>query len=245
MRKLIVHGACLAAVAASIAGCGPAATSSSGSPTPSSPVTVQPSGASTAASNPSAAPTNISSGGRYTGTPSATASAATGPLGLLPIPSGTTPWTSNTDAPMSLVPYINTFFIASAQVHEKSMYTRRVFVSGGIEGWINLDGSQQRIAIARFATANGALSAFDDLSSFLSEKPAPWTVLSDSADGAVGSADPQPDANGFNEVDIAGRVGDYLVDVREFTIGFPNSAAAKALLLQQVKALENVATKAT
>ena len=146
---------------------------------------------------------------------------------------------------MSLVPYINTFFIASAQVHEKSMYTRRVFVSGGIEGWINLDGSQQRIAIARFATANGALSAFDDLSSFLSEKPAPWTVLSDSADGAVGIGRPATGRQWIRRGRYRRPSRDYLVDVREFTIGFPNSAAAKALLLQQVKALENVATKAT
>ena len=77
MRKAIVHGAWLVAVAASVAGCGPAAaTSSSGSPTPSSSATVQPSDASTAASNPSAAPTGIPSGGSQypTGTASATAS---------------------------------------------------------------------------------------------------------------------------------------------------------------------------
>jgi hypothetical protein len=37
------------------------------------------------------------------------------------------------------------------------------FVSGGYEGWINTDGSQQRIAIARFSTVKGAIDAADDL----------------------------------------------------------------------------------
>jgi hypothetical protein len=171
--------------------------------------------------------------------------AAAGPLGMLPIPWGATPWTSNTDAPMSLAAFISAFYIASAQVHEKSLYTRRGWVSGGMEGWINLDGSQQRIAIARFATANGAISAFDDLSSALAEKPASWTVLSDSADGAVGAVNPQLDADGNAFVDVTAHVGDYLVDVHEYTAMTPDPASAKALLLKQFKALESVATKTT
>lgn len=172
--------------------------------------------------------------------PAATPSspAAAGPLGMLPIPSGATPWTSNTDAPLSLAAWIKSFFVASGQVQEKSLYTQRGFASGGMEGWINLDGSQQRIVIARFATANGAISAFDDLSSSLAEKPAPWTVLSDSADGAVGASNPQLDADGNTTVDITARVGDYLVDVHEYTVMTPDPAAAKALLLKQFKALK-------
>ena len=108
-----------------------------------------------------------------------------------------------------------------------------------MQGWINADGSQQRIAIARFATATGAISAFDDLSGSLTQKTAPWTMLSDSADGAVGAANPQPDSLGNDLVDITARVGDYLVDVHEYTAVTPDPAAAKALLLEQVKALKS------
>jgi hypothetical protein len=216
VRKAIVHGAWLLAVAALVTGCGPAiATSASGGSTQEWSASVLPLGASTGASNPSA-----------------------DPLGMLPIPSGATPWTSNTDTPMGLVSYIDTFYIASGQAQEKSLYTRRGFVSGEVQGWINVDGSQQRIAIARFATANGAISAFDDLTSTLDQKPAPWTMVSDAADGAVGAANPQPDSLGNDLVDITARVGDYLVDVHEYTAMTPDPAAAKALLLQQVKALE-------
>ena len=171
--------------------------------------------------------------------PSALGAPSADPVGLLPIPSGATPWTSNTDAPMSLAAFVDEFFIPSAQVHEKSLYTRRGFVSGGFEGWINLDGSQQRIAIARFATANGALSAFDDLSTVLSEKPAPWTKLSDSADGAVGAVNPQLDSDGNALVDITARVGDYLVDVHQYTAATPDPSAARALLEKQVDALKS------
>jgi hypothetical protein len=217
MRKIIVHGVWLVAVAASVAGCAPVvATSASGSSTKNWFASVLPWSGNTGASSPSA-----------------------DPLGMLPIPSGATPWTGNTDAPMSLVSYIDTFYVASAQAQEKSLYTRRGFVSGGVEGWINLDGSQQRIAIARFATANGAISAFDDLSSTLAQKPAPWTVVSDAADGAVGAANPQPDTLGNDLVDITARVGDYLVDVHEYTAMTPDPGAAKALLLQQVQALKS------
>lgn len=102
MRKAIVRGAWLLAVAASVAGCAPVvATSASGGSTQDWSASVQPLGASTGASTTSAEP-----------------------LGLLPIPSGATPWTSNTDAPMTLAPYIDRFFIASAQVREQSLYSR-------------------------------------------------------------------------------------------------------------------------
>jgi hypothetical protein len=216
MRKAIARGAWLLAVAASVAGCASAAsTSASGSAAPSSSASVEPSGGTTAAS-----------------------AASADPLGMLPVPSGSTAWTSNTYAPMSLVDYVDTFFIPSAQAQEKSLYARRGFVSGGLEGWFNYDGSQQRIAIARFATANGAISAFDDLSSTFTEKRAPWVVISDSADGAVGAMNPQLDSDGNALVDITARVGDYLIDVHEFSAATPDPAAAKALLLLQVKALK-------
>jgi hypothetical protein len=112
-------------------------------------------------------------------------------------------------------------------------------VSGAFEGWFNLDGSQQTIAIARFASANGATSAFDDLSNSLRQDPAPSKTFTDSADGAVGSGDPKLDSEGNAFVDITARVGDYLVDVHEFSAASPDPGAAKALLLKQVEALKS------
>lgn len=47
--------------------------------------------------------------------PSAVSAPSTGPFGILAIPAGATPWTSNTDAPMSLEPYIDEFWVSSAR----------------------------------------------------------------------------------------------------------------------------------
>ena len=240
MRTVIVHGAWLVVVAASVAGCSAAATSASGSPTPSSSATVQPSGANTAASNPSAAATAIPSGPQYTATASASAASAVGggPLGLLPIPSSANAWTTNTDAPMGLDAFIKQFYSSGSQAGEKSLYTQRGFVSGAFEGWFNPDGSQQTIAIARFASATGATYAFSDLSGSLQQNPAPYEEFTDTADGAVGSADPTVEAQGNTYTDVTAHVGDYLVDVHEFSAKTPDTSAAKALLLEQVEALK-------
>lgn len=171
--------------------------------------------------------------------PSAVSAASTGPFGMLAIPAGATPWTSNTDAPMSLEPYIDEFWISSARAGEKSEYAQWGFVSGGIDGWINVDGSQQSIAIARFSTVTGAINAFDELSSALADKPAPCTTFAGPADQAVGSVDPKLDSYGNALVEITARVGDYLVDVHEFAAAIPDPSAAKALFLAQVKALKS------
>jgi len=168
-------------------------------------------------------------------------SAASGPVGLLPIPPGANPWTDNTGAPMDLAAFIVRFFVPASQATESMLYAQRGFVSGGFEGWINLDGSQQSVSIARFASANGAVSAFDDLRNSLRQKPAPWRELTDPADGAVGSADPTLDSEGNAFVDVACRVGDDLVDVHEFSAAAPDPTAATALLLSQVEALKSAA----
>ena len=105
---------------------------------------------------------------------------------MLAIPADASPWTDNTDAPMSLGPYIDKFWVASDSASEKAEYAQWGFVSGGYEGWINTDGSQQQIAIARFSTVNGAIDAFDDLSSVLADQPAPCTTFAGPVDGAVG-----------------------------------------------------------
>jgi hypothetical protein len=203
MRKVIVHGAWLVAVAASVAGC--------------------------ALTTASQAPAVVDG-----------ALPIPGPAGLLAIPASATPWTANTNAPMGLASWVDRFFDTASQAREKSLYKQRGFVTGGYEGWINSDQTQQSISVARFATANGAISAFDDLSNALGEKPKPWTMISDPADQAVGAVNPQLDSDGNALVDITARVGDYLVDVHEFSAATPDPAAAKALLLEQVKALKSV-----
>jgi hypothetical protein len=222
MRKL-VRGAWTLGLAVAVAGCASATASTAG---------ISLSAGALGAGNPS-----VGLAAAAAATPSSAATA--GPLGLLPIPAGANAWSVNTNAPMTLVPWIDQFFGAPSQASEKSLYTERKFQSGGFEGWINLDGSQQSIAIARFADANGAISAFDDLSNYLRQKPAPSTVFTVSADGAVGSVDPTLDKDGNAYVDVAARVGDYLVDVHEFSAATADPAAAKAMLLAQLDALKD------
>ena len=181
------------------------------------------------------------------GTPSGSASssggdtAQVGPLGVLAVPAGATPWRENTHAPIGLDAFVSQFYISSDQADEKRLYVRRGFASGIVEGWINTDGTQQSIAIARFSSVTGATSAFDDLANALREKHAPWKIFADPADGGVGAADPKLDSMGNAFVDVAARVGDYLVDVHEFSAASPDPAAARALLAHQVKSLKSKA----
>jgi hypothetical protein len=224
MRK-IVHVVWLLAAAVPAAGCASTAGSSAGgSPASSSPASARPSGTGTVA--PSAL------------TPTATSAAVSTPLDILPVPPTSHPWADNTNAPMKLDAFIDKFYDTDSQAAEKSLYAQRGFVSGAYEGWFNADGSQQSIAIARFSTASGATYAFGDLSGSLRQDPAPSKVFTDSVDGAVGSQDPKLDSQGNAFVDITAHVGDYLVDVHEYSAATPNISAAKALLLKQVQALK-------
>jgi hypothetical protein len=185
--------------------------------------------------------------GKASASPSASASAQaspgivaadTGPLGVLPIPAGARPWTSNTDKPMNVDAFIKAFYLKSVWTEEETLLPRRGFVSGMIEGWINADGSQQEIAIYHFATANGAVSQLDDLADTLRGKPKPATVLTDPADGGVGTVSPTLDSLGNAIAEIAARSGDYVIDVHEFSAASPDPAAAKALLLKQYDSLK-------
>lgn len=169
---------------------------------------------------------------------SGTAAADTGPLGVLPIPAGAQPWTSNTNKLMNVDAFIKAFYLKSAQTEEESLLPRRGFVSGVVEGWINADGSQQEIAIYRFATANGAVSEFDALTGTLRGKPKPATVLTDPAVGGVGTVSPTLDSLGNAVAEIAARSGDYVIDVHEFSAASPDPAAGKALLLKQYDSLK-------
>lgn len=171
--------------------------------------------------------------------PSALGVPSPGPLGLLPIPGGATSASGNTNAAMGLVSFINRFYPAPARAAEKSAYAQQGFVTAGIEGWIDSDGTRQGIVIARFTAAKGATSTLNDFTDTLGGQPAPVTMIADPADQGVGSVDPRPNADGYDSVIIAARVGDDLVEVFENSAATPDSAAAKALLLQQVNALKD------
>jgi len=170
---------------------------------------------------------------------SATAVAQRGLLGVLPIPAGARPWTENTNELMSADAFIKAFYVQSAWAEEEGLLPRRGFVSGVIEGWTNTDGTQQEIAIYKFATENGALSQFDGLTGALRDNPAPATVLTDSADGGIGTVSPKLDHLGNAIAEIAARSGDYVIDVHEFAAATPEPAAAKALLLKQYDSIEH------
>jgi hypothetical protein len=185
--------------------------------------------------------------GKASASPSASASAQaspgtvaadTGPLGVLPIQAGARPWASNTNKLMDVDAFIKRFYVQSVWTEEETLLPRRGFVSGVVEGWINADGSQQEITIYRFATANGAVSEFDDLADTLRGKPKPATVLTDPADGGAGTESPTLDSLGNATAEIAARSGDYVIDVHEFSAASPDPAAAKALLLKQYDSLK-------
>jgi hypothetical protein len=159
------------------------------------------------------------------------------PLGLLHIPVGATPWSDNTYIPLSLDAFVQKFYVKSSWTDEEGDDTARGFVSGAIEGWINSDGTQQSIAIVRFASSVGADSMFGDLGSSFQEEPKPAKFLTDLPVGAVGCIDPTLDADGNARVEMVTRTGDLLIDVHEFSAAKPDVAAAQALLLQQYQSL--------
>jgi hypothetical protein len=167
------------------------------------------------------------------------AGANQGLLGALPPPAGANPWSTNTNALIPRVDFIQTFYPKSVWSQEEGLYVRRGFVSAVIEGWINTDGSQQSITIARFASPAGATSAYYDLRARWKQKAKPMTMLTYPAIGAAGWSNPTLDNLGNTRVEFAVAVGDYLVRVQEYTAVTTDPAAAEALLLEQYDALKN------
>jgi len=165
--------------------------------------------------------------------------ASQGLLAMLSIPAGARPWTTNTNARMSRVAFVHSFYIQSAWSDEAALYLRRGFVTGVDEGWFNADGSQQAIAIARFATAVGAESQYDDITASWTDDYKNVTMLSDTAVGGVGMSDPTLDSFGNAKVEFATVVGDEVIDVNEYTAATPDPAAARELLLKQYDAIKN------
>jgi len=181
--------------------------------------------------------------------PSAKGTAAASPRaagqglpGLLPVPAGARPWTTNTNAQLGRVAFVHAFYVQKGWTSEAALYLRRGFVTGAAEGWINADGSQQSIAIIRFASAVGAESTYDDFTASWTDDYTNVTMLSDTAvTGAVGMSDPTLDTYGNARVEFAVVVGDEVIDVHEYTAATPDPAAARALLLKQYDAVKNSA----
>lgn len=179
-------------------------------------------------------------GGQGTGSPvsSGSAGAKPGPLGVLPMPSGARPWDSNGTGPMSIKAFVRSFYKTTAWSDEEGLFAQRKYVTGINRGWINSDGTQQSIAIMRFANTTGAQSQLDGLVHTLYDNlPKGGTRVSDPSDGAAGTVDPQLDSLGNTRVELAVRIGTEVIDVHQFNAATPDPAAAKALLLKQVKAL--------
>jgi len=162
-----------------------------------------------------------------------------GPLGVLRMPSGATPWKEDRKAPLGLTAFVRGFYVKSAWDNEEKQYAQRKFLSGTVQGWINSDNSQQFISIARFANPKGAQSAHNDLVDALTQDVSKnETKVTDPVDQGAGIADSQPDSLGNDEVDLCAQVGDYLVDVHEYTARTPDPDAAAELLRQQVAVLK-------
>jgi hypothetical protein len=159
-----------------------------------------------------------------------------GPLGVLPIPAGATPWPTTINGPKSRISFVKWTYNKSHWTEEEAMYARRGFVSAVVRGWVDADGSQQSIELVRFATPTGATSASDDV---LSQTPTSATMLSDPAIGATGWSDPTLDTQGNARVAFIAVVGATLILVFEYTAATPDPAAAKALLERQYDSLKN------
>jgi hypothetical protein len=163
---------------------------------------------------------------------------ATGPLGVLLVPAGAKPWSDNKSTPLDLNAFVEGFYVKSAWTTEKGLYRQRGFVSGTLQGWINADGSQESIAIAKFAASSGAISLFDGLTGTLKDSPAPAKAITDSTDGAVGVSDPTLDSDGDALAEIATHTGAYVIDVHVWTASTPSPAIAKALLSKQYQVIK-------
>ena len=180
-------------------------------------------------------PATTSSGSAATATaasvsPSAAASPGQGLLGVLPVPAGSTPWSSNTNAPLSLTAFVEAAYSKKNWTAEEGEEARRGFVAAVQQGWDNADGSRQAIRLVRFTSPTGAVSAFDEVRSGW-ERQYPDSLLTDSAIGAVGWSSPTLDASGNAVAEWGVAVGDSMILAVEYTAATPDFAAAKALLL--------------
>jgi hypothetical protein len=171
-------------------------------------------------------------------TPSAMASGSQGLLGVLPVPAGARPWTTNTNALISRISYVESTYIKSVWTQEEALAARRGFVSAVEQGWANADGSQQYIVLVRFASPIGATSALDEEISNWKQSSQPMTMLTDPATGGHGWSSPALDSQGDAHASFYVAIGDTMIRVVEYTAATPDPAAAKALLQEQYDRLK-------
>lgn len=172
--------------------------------------------------------------------PRASASASTAPLlGALPVPDGATPWHKNTNSLLSLTPFIQAWYAKNLWTGEHGVLTRRGYVSGVYEGWINPDDSQQSVIIIRFASVNGAVSEFDGRIAVLHDDGTASDKLADPTDGSEGMVITTLDSLGNARAELVTHVGDYVIDVCEYTAAQPDPTAARALMLRQYQRLKS------
>jgi hypothetical protein len=188
-----------------------------------------------------AAPTSHAPTASASGSALASPTAGAAPLlGALPVPAGATPWTQNTNGLLSRDPFVQAFYVKSGWSQEEGDFARLGFISGVYEGWINADGSQQVIAIMRFPSAHNALSEFDALTGTLRDHATSSQVVTDPADGGLGTVNPTLDSMGNAKAELVTHTGDYVIDVHELTVGTPDPADAKALLLKQYQSFTSI-----
>jgi len=154
------------------------------------------------------------------------------------MPADAKPWHDNKSTPLGLDAFVEAFYVTSAWSTEKGLYKQRGFVSGTIQGWINADGSQESIAIAKFKGSSGAVSLFDGLTGTLKDSPAPAKAITDSSDGGVGVSHPTLDSDGDALAEIVAHTGVYVIDVHEWRASTPAPYTAKALLLKQYQGIK-------
>ena len=152
---------------------------------------------------------------------------------MLPVPAGARPYRANANRPLSLKAFVQQFYMKTVWADEEGRDARRGFKTGEVEGWINTDGSEQIISIARFKTAQGARSMYEGMTAGYTDHPKPATLLNDAAVGGLGWVNPTLDSYGNARVEIAALVRDEVVIVVEYTAATPDTAAAKALMLKQ------------
>jgi hypothetical protein len=173
----------------------------------------------------------LAASGQYTGSP--------GPLGILPLPPGSTPFPAyDTGRPVSRDAFIQASYDKNSWAYEESQIARSGFVSGAMEVWNTFYSSQEWIFIARFFSPIDASSWFDrhvyDFRPVL-KSPA---VVTDPADGGMGWIDPDLSAQGYAAVKVEAHIGSDVILVIELTPTKPDPAAAKSLLLRQYDGLK-------
>jgi hypothetical protein len=187
--------------------------------------------------NGSRVPTPTGSAGTAapaTATPAATGSPSQGLLGVLPVPAQATPWSSNTNARLSLVSFVESAYSKRDWTAEEGEEARRGFVAAVQQGWDNPNGSVQAITLVRFATPTGALSAFEEVKSGW-EGQYPHALLTDPAIGAVGWSSPTLNSGRDAEAEWGVAVGDTMIWAVEYTAATPDPAARQGAAAAAVR----------